>query len=210
MHRDTKFGAQKRHQRTNPGATCWRLLPRNPKLFAHPGVLPDRIAGSLNRAPVAEGLPHMSTRTVLRRWVYALICAASMPAVAEQAPADAGCGYVSTSAKPPLSEDTYPADITRIDGEDTPTRALNRYRLSVGRHAIAVQEQIGSTPRGYTKLRKLGNKEVALVYKIIKVDIKANTSYQIGAQLHPDKLDPKQPNAYWTPVVWRTSAEECH
>ena len=132
------------------------------------------------------------------------------PALAEEATVDAGCGYVSASAKPPLSEDIYPADITRIDGEDTPKRALNRYRLPVGRHAIAVQEQIGSTPRGYTKLRKLGNKEVALVYKIIKVDIEANTSYQIGAQLHPDKLDPKQPNAYWTPVVWRTSTEECH
>ena len=138
-----------------------------------------------------------------------LTCAVALPALAEEAAIDAGCGYVSASAKPPLSEDTYPADITRIDGEDTPKRALNRYRLPVGRHAIAVQEQIGSTPRGYTKLRKLGNKEVALVYKIIKIDIEANTSYQIGAQLHPDKLDPKQPNAYWTPVVWRTSTEEC-
>ena len=138
-----------------------------------------------------------------------LVCAVALPLHAQGVPADAGCGYVSTSAKPPLSEDTYPADITRIDGEDTPKRALNRYRLSVGRHAIAVQEQIGSTPRGYTKLRKLGNKEVALVYKVIKIDIAPNTSYQIGAQLHPDKLDPKQPNAYWSPVVWRTSTEEC-
>ncbi|HWS25749.1 MAG TPA: hypothetical protein VN259_04165 [Xanthomonadales bacterium] len=138
-----------------------------------------------------------------------LMGSAVLPAYAEEAIVDAGCGYVSTSAKPPLSEDIYPADITRLDGVDTPNRALNRYRLPVGRHAIAVQEQIGSTPRGYTKLRKLGNKEVALVYKIIKIDIEANTSYQIGAQLHPDKLDPQQPNAYWSPVVWRTSTEEC-
>lgn len=164
--------------------------------------MPDRIATFL----IAGGLLQMRITTSL---LLLLTCAATLPAHAQVAPADAGCGYVSTSAKPPLSADTYPADITRIDGEDTPKRAVNRHRLSVGRHAIAVQEQIGSTPRGYTKLRKLGNKEVALVYKIIKVDIEANTSYQIGAQLHVDKLDPKQPNAYWSPVVWRTSAEKC-
>ncbi len=155
---------------------------------------------------LAKGLNRMRISTTL---LLLLMGSSVLPACAEEPIADAGCGYVSTSAKPPLSEDTYPADITRLDGVDTPKRALNRYRLPVGRHAIAVQERIGSTPRGYTKLRKLGNKEVALVYKIIKIDIEANTSYQIGAQLHADKLDPKQPNAYWTPVVWRTSAETC-
>lgn len=186
-----------------------RNLPRHRKLFALPRPLPDRIAIVLTGAPDAEGLQQMSTDFFLRCWLCALTCAAAVPAFAEEAVVEIGCGYVSTSAKPPLSEDTYPADITRIDGVDTPKRALNRYRLSVGRHAIAVQEQIGSTPRGYTKLRKLGNKEVALVYKIIQVDIEANTSYQIGAQLHVDKLDPKQPNAYWSPVVWRSSAQAC-
>jgi hypothetical protein len=119
----------------------------------------------------------------------------------------AGCGYISTSAKPPLSEDLYPAEIKRIDGEDA--RKLNRHRLPVGRHAISIQELIGSTPRGYTKLRKLGNREVALVYKVVKIDVEPNTSYQIAARLRSDRLDPDQPHAYWEPVVWRSTAEDC-
>lgn len=145
----------------------------------------------------------------IRAWPCALIVAMTSPVVAESSADPVGCGYISTSAKPPLSEDLYPADIRRIDGEDTPKRALNRYRLTAGSHAISVQEQIGSTPRGYSKLRKLGNREVALIYKVIKVDIEAGKSYQIGARLRPDRLDPKQPHAYWEPVVWRTSDEDC-
>lgn len=140
----------------------------------------------------------------------ALSIACATPALSTEPTATtaAGCGYVSTSAKPPLSEDLYPAEIKRIDGADA--RKQNRHRLGVGSHAISIQELIGSTPRGYTKLRKLGNREVALVYKVIKVDIEANTSYQIGARLRTDRLDPAQPHAYWEPVVWRSTGEDCN
>jgi hypothetical protein len=141
----------------------------------------------------------------------ALILAWPAPAFASDPASDstaAGCGYISTSAKPPLSEDLYPAEIKRIDGEDV--RKLNRHRLPVGSHAISIQELIGTTPRGYTKLRKLGNREVALVYKVVRIDVEANTSYQIAARLRSDRLDPDQPHAYWEPVVWRSSGENCN
>lgn len=141
----------------------------------------------------------------------ALIFAWAAPAFSTQpaaAIAVAGCGYISTSAKPPLSEDLYPAEIKRIDGDDV--RKLNRHRLAVGTHAISIQELIGSTPRGYTKLRKLGNREVALVYKVVKIDVEPNTSYQIAARLRSDRLDPEQPHAYWEPVVWRRTGEDCN
>ncbi len=127
------------------------------------------------------------------------------PALAETE----ACGYVSAPAKPPLSEDLYPADIRRIDGEDLPKRALNRYRLPVGRHAIAIQERVADTPRGYTKLRKLGNKAVPLVYKIIEVEVQANTNHQISARLYPDRISAKAPNDFWDPVVWRSVEENC-
>jgi hypothetical protein len=148
----------------------------------------------------------MAIRTLLS----ALFVASAAPAFSSQpaaAPAAAGCGYISTSAKPPLSEDLYPAEIKRVDGEEV--RKLNRHRLPVGSHAISIQELIGSTPRGYTKLRKLGNREVALVYKVVKIDVEPNTSYQIAARLRSDRLDPDQPHAYWEPVVWRSTAEDC-
>lgn len=143
-------------------------------------------------------------------WMALWLALAGAPAVAAEAQTDVGCGYISAKAKPPLSDDIYPAEIRRIDGVDVPSRPQNRYRLSAGRHAIAIQERIGSTPRGYGLLRKLGNREVALVYKIIQVDIAAGSSLQLGAHLLRAQLDPAQPpHAYWEPVVWRSGTEVC-
>ncbi len=123
--------------------------------------------------------------------------------------AQTACGYISASAKPPQSEGIYPADIVRIDGQDVPKRALKRYPLSVGKHRIALQEQVASTPRGYTLLRKLGNKATAVVLKIIEIDVKANTNHQLGAKLDKAKIDRKQPDAFWEPVVWKETAAAC-
>jgi hypothetical protein len=161
-------------------------------------------------APDAEGLHPMRMHSALSIALTAVILAWPALAISADPAADsasAGCGYVSTSAKPPLSEDLYPAEIKRIDGDDV--RKLNRHRLGVGSHAVSIQELIGSTPRGYTKLRKLGNREVALVYKVVRIDVEPNTSYQIAARLRNDRLDPDQPHAYWEPVVWRSTAEDC-
>jgi len=121
----------------------------------------------------------------------------------------AACGYVSAAAKPPQSDSLYPAAIRRIDGKDLPTRALSRYPLSVGKHSLSIQELVADTPRGYTALRKLGNKEVAVVYKIIEIDVAPNMSYQIGAKLDKSKIDPKRPNDFWEPVVWKTLEQGC-
>lgn len=139
-----------------------------------------------------------------------LALALAFPALGASQPPlpTAGCGYVSTAAKPPLSADLYPAEIRRIDGVDV--RKLNRHKLDAGEHAISLQELIGSTPRGYTRLRKLGNREVALVYKVIKIDVEPNVSYQVGARLHVDRIDADRPHAYWEPVVWRSSHEDCN
>ena len=134
-----------------------------------------------------------------------LLTLLSTPALAES---DA-CGYVSAPAKPPQSEELYPADIRRIDGEDLPRRVQNRYRLPVGKHAIAIQERVADTPRGYTKLRKLGNKAVPLVYKIIEIEVQANTNHQISARLYPDRISARAPNDFWDPVIWRSVEETC-
>jgi hypothetical protein len=124
-------------------------------------------------------------------------------------PAMADCGYVSAPAKPPLSEDLYPAEIRRIDGEDLGARKANRHRLAAGKYRLSIQERIGTTPRGYTALRKLGNREVALVYKVIEIEVEAGQHYQVAARLHRDRLDREHPHAYWEPVVWRVIADPC-
>lgn len=131
-------------------------------------------------------------------------CLLVVPAIAA-----ADCGYISSAAKPPLSEGIFPADIRKIDGVEQPRREQNRIRLDAGTHRIAIEERIGTVPRGYTALRKLGNREVPLVYKIIEIEVEGDTLYQIGARLHKDRLDPERPHAYWEPVVWRVQAQDC-
>ena len=140
----------------------------------------------------------------MRRLHGLIFLVLGLPAVAA-----AECGYISSAAKPPLDDGIYPAEIRKIDGVEQPRRAQNRIRLSAGKHRIAIQERIGTVPRGYTALRKLGNREVALVLKILDIDVQADTLYQIGARLHKDRLDPEQPHAYWEPVVWREQAQDC-
>lgn len=142
-------------------------------------------------------------------WHYGLLVAviALMPI---SAPAqDAACGYISASSKPPISEGVYEAEIRKIDGEDMPKRTRNRYRLPAGRHVIAIQERIADNPKGYTKLRKLGNKSVPLVYKLMEIEIEPDTTYQIGAKLFPDRIDPDAPNDFWEPTVWRRTINVC-
>lgn len=121
--------------------------------------------------------------------------------------AQSGCGYVSTSTKPPVSKEVYPATIRQIDGREVD--GDKRIKLTVGVHQIAVQELIANERRGYTKLRKLGNKETKLVLKVLELDVKADGNYLIGAQLFEDRIDPAKPNDYWEPVVWRKTLDSC-
>lgn len=119
------------------------------------------------------------------------------------------CGYVSVAAKPPQSESLYPADIRRIDGEEQKLRTAQRVALPVGRHKIALQEQVASTPRGYTLLRKLGNQETTVVLKIIEIDVAADRHYVLAAKVDPSKIDRERPNDFWQPVVFRESEASC-
>lgn len=146
-------------------------------------------------------------RMAIQRYAILLVAGLTLPfAIQAQ---ESGCGYISTSAKPPLADEVYAAEIRKIDGVDMPKRAKNRYRLSVGKHSIAIQEKIADNPKGYTKLRKLGNKAVPLVYRILDIEVKADTTYQIGAKLYPDRIDADAPNDFWEPIVWRRTIDVC-
>lgn len=150
----------------------------------------------------------MQTRPARRHaWTLSvLMWGALAPACAA---ADEPCGFVTAANKPPQSKGVYPAEIARIDGVDVPKRKVNRIRLAAGKHNIAIQERIGTTPRGDTVLRKLGNREAPLVYKVIEINVEADTLYQIGAQLDEKQVDPEKPDDYWTPTIWRKSVEAC-
>jgi hypothetical protein len=127
---------------------------------------------------------------------------ASIPAMAE-------CADLSAPAKPARSENLYPVEIGRRDREGLGARKAKRGCLPAGPYWFSSQERIGTTPRGYTALRKLGHREVALVYQVIEIEVEAGQHYQVAARLHRDRLDRERAHADWEPVVWRVLADPC-
>lgn len=132
-----------------------------------------------------------------------------------KATAATGCGYVSTVGSPPrLTERVFEGEITMIDGDSTPLRPDNRYRVSAGRHVLVVRELIDAhrfTSAQRLQISLLKRRENARAYKAVVIDVAPGTRYSIGARLLPDKLDNAsiRANAYWEPVVWKTTAEAC-
>ncbi|TDK27430.1 PDZ domain-containing protein [Luteimonas aestuarii] len=126
-----------------------------------------------------------------------------------------GCGYVSTSgAHPRVSQQVFPAEVTRIDGRSTPLFDVNRHRVDAGRRVLVVDERIDATrfsaftlQERQRQLRRQGARR----YKVLIVDVAPDTRYEIGARLLTRSPDTGmiRDNTYWEPVVWRQTAETC-
>lgn len=119
------------------------------------------------------------------------------------------CGYVATNPKPPASKDLYPAAIAEVDGKKVAGSDARRIKLEVGVHRIGVQAQIGDDRRGRAKLVELGIGDAAAALAVIEIDVQADSSYQIAAQLVANQKDRAQPGGYWEPVVWRKLVDSC-
>ena len=110
------------------------------------------------------------------------------------------CGEISFFAKPPLSQNIYPASIHSIDG-DNKLHSRQSFRLPPGKHTVYVSEKI--TDPGVR--RSIGaSKARGLV-----IDVKPNTLYRVGAKFDSSKRFNKFKQDYWQPVVWSVSEREC-
>ncbi len=118
------------------------------------------------------------------------------------------CGYVAANPKPPVSKGLYPVSIAQVDGKKVDGRDSARVKLPAGPHSIGVVERIADDRRGRARLDELGINQKSAALKLIDIDVQADGSYLLGAQLI---AEPGQGGSddYWEPVVWRKLVDSC-
>ncbi len=122
--------------------------------------------------------------------------------------AQAACGYVDASAKPPASKDLYRVVVREVDGVKVDGGDAGRIKLDVGMHRILVQERIADERRGRSKLGQIKLDKDSVMRKIIEINIQADGAYLVAAQLI-EKPSADAPADYWEPVVWRKQLVAC-
>lgn len=122
--------------------------------------------------------------------------------------AAAGCGRVSVFDVAPRAKHIYPVVLIAVDGRLPGPTTADVYRLSAGKHTLTVAEKIDTKQFGSLQQfqRDRAGRER---YKTLELDVKPNTTYQLGAQFVLDKRNQINENAYWEPVIYSTKQESC-
>lgn len=124
---------------------------------------------------------------------------------ADVAPAIGGCGRISIFDVAPRSKHQYHARIMLLDGSTPGPTGQQNYRVKPGVHELVVAEDIPTLEMGVGEMATLRRH----TQKKLIVNVQADTTYMIGAQLHLDKVSQFNSGAYWDPVVWREIPERC-
>ena len=116
-----------------------------------------------------------------------------------------GCGRISTFDVAPRNKHQYHARVVLLDGSTPGPTGQQNYRVKTGVHELLVAEDIPTLEMGVGEMASLRRH----TQKKLTVTVRANTTYMVGAQLHPDKAGEINSGAYWDPVVWREISETC-
>jgi hypothetical protein len=117
------------------------------------------------------------------------------------APDLTACGEVTVSLTPPVTGQLYPVSFY-LDDERDNKQQLAVIKLPVGKHTVTVYAQAdnGHVDGSHT------DKSQA---KAIEINVRANTSYHLGARFFSENKPESQNNAYWDAVIWKTSQRQC-
>jgi hypothetical protein len=170
---------------------------------------------------VIEMMHAMNTRTNMRGCRPLLACAvivaltAVCPARADDAAAPAadpgsaqGCGRISDFDVAPRQKSLHAAKIIAIDGAVPGPQGSRSYRVSAGAHTLTIGERIESR---YLSMNDIARNTGSTPYKKLVVDVPPNTLTLIAARLNEDnnRGGKWQNGAYWDPVAWQQTAENC-
>ena len=118
-----------------------------------------------------------------------------------------GCGRISTFDNAPRQQELHAATLIDIDGRRSPMFGQTSVRVSAGPHVLKVGEQIDLRYLGFgQRLRDRGGVER---YKSITVDVDSDTTYFLAAKINAEHSNEWRDGAYWDPVIWSTSKENC-
>ena len=131
---------------------------------------------------------------------------ATLAANAESATSDGLCGRVSIVDVAPRQQGLHAASLNAVDGRLAGVANQTTFRLPVGEHVLEVGERIEARYLAFNdRQRNSGGPR----YKRLTVQISADTTYFVAAQLNDDKRGEWTGGGYWDPVVWREAAEAC-
>ena len=120
--------------------------------------------------------------------------------------ATSGCGRISIVDVAPRQQDLHAATLNQIDGRLAGVNGQTSFRVAVGEHVLEVGEAIENRYLGINdRQRNSGPTR----YKKLTVNVAPNTTYFVAARLNSGQRIEWRDGAYWEPVVWRESAENC-
>ena len=143
-------------------------------------------------------------------WLPALrlTLGSSATLAASTAPAGPGgsCGRISIVDVAPRQQGLHAASLNAIDGRLAGVANQTTFRLPVGEHVLEVGERIEAR---YLAFNDRQRNSAGPRYKRLTVQVAADTTYFVAAQLNEDRRSEWAGGVYWDPVVWREGAEAC-
>lgn len=176
--------------------------------------LPDDAA--IDFKVIRKGSPTTVSGTMDSAWIPALhltvgdgvaVAAAGQDSGYRNAPAGSGCGRLSIFDVAPRQQSLHGAALISIDGVRSPFGGQEVFRLSEGRHVLTVGEKIESRYLAFNNVFR--NSNIKNPYKTLEIDVAPNTTYFLAAKLIQEKRNVWVDGAYWEPVIWSESTEDC-
>lgn len=162
----------------------------------HLDVLRDGKLVTLNAPVQTLYLPAMR----LQLGATALLAAS----VSARPEATASCGRISQFDVAPRQQHLHGAVLMRIDGKLPGPHGQQTFQVATGQHTIEVAEAIENRYLPFNDQIRSANRR----YKMLTLDVAANTTYLIAARLNPGKRS--DPKAFWDPVMWKQNSETCN
>ena len=169
----------------------------------------DALSVQLLRADKQLNLKGTVSRQALPGWRLELLAAGQQ----NELPASTSCGYVSVFYNTPTSLRRHPVKINEIDtigfrAGFSYKRTHEVMKVPVGEIQITLQEHIPgnilSRYRGDLRARNFGS------VKTLTLKVEPDTVYHLAAEYFPNPNDRSSRDAYWQPVVWKTTARDCN
>jgi hypothetical protein len=169
----------------------------------------DALSVQLLRADNQLNLKGTVSRQALPGWRLELLAAGQQ----NELPASTSCGYVSVFYNTPTSLRRHPVKINEIDtigfrAGFSYKRTHEVIKVPVGEIQITLQEHIPgnilSRYRGDLRARNFGS------VKTLTLKVEPDTVYHLAAEYFPNPNDRSSRDAYWQPVVWKTTARDCN
>ncbi len=131
---------------------------------------------------------------------------ATTPVAKPQAASDA-CGRISEFDVAPRQQGLHAATLIAIDDALPGPSGSTSFKVKAGHHRLTVAERI--EPKYLAFNDRLRNSGPRSRYKTLEVDVAADTTLFVSAQLIEARRNEWRDGAYWEPVVWKTTAEPC-